>query len=56
MKLIDSLLLSLAVAFTLIGIYEIMAYGAGQAYWAVMLAVLFFFVYAYRKRQVRPKR
>jgi predicted membrane protein len=55
MKLPDSILLSLAVVFVIIGIYEVMAYGAGQAYWAVMLAVLFFFIYVYRKRPPRPE-
>lgn len=56
MKLIDSVLLSLAAAFIIIGIYEVMAYGAGQAYWAVMLAIVFFFAYSYRKRRGGPKR
>jgi hypothetical protein len=51
MKLFDIILLSLAVVFIIIGIYEVMAYGAGKAYWAIMLAVLFFFYYTYRKRQ-----
>ncbi len=51
MKLADVIILSLAVVFIIIGIYEVMAYGAGQAYWAIMLAVLLFFYYSYRKRQ-----
>jgi uncharacterized RDD family membrane protein YckC len=51
MKLVDAIILSLAVAFVIIGIYEVMAYGAGKAYWAIMLAVLLFFYYTYRKRQ-----
>lgn len=53
MKLVDAILLSLAAAFIIIGIYEVMAYGAGQAYWAIMLAVLLFFSYTYRKRRNR---
>jgi hypothetical protein len=51
MKLADILLLSLAVVFIIIGIYEIMALGTGQAYWAIMLSIVFFFLYVYRKKK-----
>jgi hypothetical protein len=51
MKLADILLLSLAVVFTIIGIYEIMTLGIGRAYWSVMLAVILFFLYTYRKKK-----
>lgn len=51
MSLIDVLLLSLAAVFIIIGVYEIMTLGAGQAYWAIMLAMGLFFIYTYRKRK-----
>jgi len=51
MKLIDILLLSLAAFFIIIAIYEIMTVGIGQAYWLVMMAVMLFFVYTYRKKR-----
>jgi hypothetical protein len=51
MKLVNSLLLSLATAFIIIGIYEMMALGVGKGYWAVMLSIAFFFLYLYRKRK-----
>jgi hypothetical protein len=50
MKLADVLILSLAVVFTIIGIYEIIRFGIGSGYWSVMLAVILFFVYNYRKQ------
>jgi hypothetical protein len=51
MKLIDILLLSLAAFFIIIAIYEIMTVGIGQAYWLVMMAVMLFFIYTYRKKR-----
>ena len=51
MNLVDVLLLSLAAVFIIIGIYEVMAFGFGQAYWAIMLSVISFFIYSYRKRR-----
>ena len=51
MNLVDVLLLSLAAVFIIIGIYEIMAFGLGQAYWAIMLSVIAFFIFSYRKRR-----
>ena len=51
MKLPDVILLSLAVAFVLIGIHQIMTVGFENAYWAVMLALLFFFLYNLRRRK-----
>jgi hypothetical protein len=49
MKLADVLLLSLAVAFLIIGIHQIMTVGIGQAYWVVMLSLILFFFYNLRK-------
>jgi hypothetical protein len=51
MKLIDVLLLSLAAFFVIIGIYEIMTVGIGQAYWLIMMATLLFFAYTLRKKR-----
>ncbi len=51
MKLIDTLILSLAVVFVIIGIYETMTLGIGQSYWSVMLATMLFFYYTMRKKK-----
>ncbi len=51
MKLIDTILLSLAVVFLIIGIYEIMTLGIGHAYWSVMLSMILFFYYTMRKKK-----
>lgn len=51
MKLVDIILLSLAAAFVIIGIYEMMALGIGQGYWAIMLSIALFFYYGYRKKK-----
>ncbi len=51
MKLVDVLLLSLAVVFIIIGIYETMTRGIGHAYWSVMFSIILFFAYTYRKKR-----
>ena len=51
MKLIDTLLFSLAVVFLIIGIYEIMTIGIGHAYWSVMLSMGLFFYFTMRKKK-----
>ncbi len=51
MKLLDAILLSLAAALLIIGIYEIMRWGVGHAYWSIMLSIILFFAYTYRKRK-----
>jgi hypothetical protein len=51
MKLIDVLVLSLAVAFLIIGIHQTMTLGIGKAYWAVMLSLVLYFVYILRKKK-----
>jgi hypothetical protein len=53
MKLIDSILISLAVAFLIIGIHQIMTVGFGNAYWAIMLALILFFLVNLRRRKSR---
>lgn len=50
MKLVDVILLSLAVVFIVIGAYEVMSVGVGQAYLPLMLSLVFFFAYKLRKR------
>ena len=51
MKLPDIILLSLAVVFVIIGVYEIMTLGFAKGYWAVMASFAFLFFYNYRKRK-----
>jgi len=51
MKLIDVLLFSLAVAFFIIGIHQIMTLGLGKGYWAIMLTTVFYFLYILRKKK-----
>jgi len=51
MKLIDVLLLSLAVAFLIIGIHQVMTLGLGQAYWAIMLSLILYFAFNLRKKK-----
>lgn len=50
MKLFDVILLSLSVVGMIIGIYEVMAVGLGRAYFPLMVAMLFFFWFVYRKK------
>jgi hypothetical protein len=50
MKLFDMILLSLGVVFIIIGAYEVMAAGLTHAYGSLMLALLLFFWYTYRKK------
>lgn len=51
MKLPDVIYLSLAVAFIIIGIHQIMTVGFGNGYWAIMIALVFFFLYNLRRRK-----
>lgn len=51
MKLADVIVLSLAVVFIIIGIHQTMTVGFGRAYWAVMLALIFFFIFNLRKKR-----
>ena len=51
MKLIDVIVLSLAVALLIIGIHQTMTLGIGKAYWAVMLSLMLYFVYILRKKK-----
>tara|TARA_Y100001949_G_C15940692_1_gene310027 strand:+ start:256 stop:426 length:171 start_codon:yes stop_codon:yes gene_type:complete len=56
MKLLDYILFSLAAAFLVIGIYEVMAVGIGQAYSPLMISVILLFVFWYRKSQREQKK
>ena len=51
MKLSDIVILSLAVVFVIIAMYEIMAVSPSSGYWAVMLAMICFFYYFIRKNK-----
>jgi amino acid permease len=51
MKLADVILLSLAVVCLIIGIHQTITRGFTDAYWAIMLFVILYFVYALRKRK-----
>jgi hypothetical protein len=51
MKLFDTILLSFSAALLLIGIYELYEFGLGHAYWSLMLSLIAFFAYIYRKRR-----
>jgi len=51
MKLIDIVILSSAVVFLIIGIDQIMKVGIADAYWAIMVALILFFVFNLRKRK-----
>lgn len=50
MKLSDVLLLSFIAVFIFIGLYETIRFGLGTGYWAIMLAIILFFVYTFKKR------
>lgn len=51
MKLPEVLLLSLSFAFTIIGVHQIINVGLGNGYWAIMLALAFFFIFTLRRRK-----
>jgi hypothetical protein len=53
MKLLDIIILSLAVVFLIIGIDQIITLGFASAYWAMMAALVFFFVFNFRRRKTR---
>lgn len=51
MKLPDVLILSVAVVFAIIGIHQTVVLGIDKAYWALMLALILYFVYNLRKKK-----
>lgn len=51
MKIPDVIIISIAIAFFIIGIHQIMTVGFGNAYWAIMFALVFFFIFNLRRRK-----
>jgi hypothetical protein len=51
MKLVDVLVLSLAIGFLIIGIHQTLSLGFENAYWAFMLVLVLIFVYTLRKKK-----
>ena len=51
MKLPEVILLSLALGFGIIGIHQVMSVGFANGYWAIMLALVFFFLFNLRRRK-----
>ena len=51
MKLPDVLILSVAVVFAIIGIHQTIVLGIDKAYWALMVALILYFVYNLRKKK-----
>jgi hypothetical protein len=51
MKLVDVVVLAVAVAFLIIGIHQIITVGLQNAYWAIMLSVALYFVFVLRKKK-----
>ena len=45
-----TLLLFLAFALLIIGLYEMVILGSSGGYWAIMLSIALFFYFQYRKR------
>jgi len=50
MKLLDTVLLSLAVAFLIMGVYEVMTAGLAFAYSFLMPSIILLLWFLYRKR------
>jgi amino acid permease len=55
MKLGDIILLSLAFVFFIIGVHQIMTLGFMQGYWAMMVFIVFYFWFNYRKKKNQEK-
>lgn len=51
MKLLDIIILSLAVVFSIIGIHLTMTLGIEDAYWAVMLSIALYFLFVLRRKK-----
>jgi hypothetical protein len=51
MRLPEVIILSLAVVFLIVGIDQIITVGFASAYWALMLALILFFVFNLRRRK-----
>ena len=55
MKLLDYILFSMALGLFVVGTYEAIVLGIGQAYWMFMLSLSLLFLFGYRKN-VRQQR
>lgn len=51
MKLADAILLSLAAAFLIMGIHQVITVSFAKAYWLIMLSTMLLFVYLFRKKK-----
>lgn len=51
MKLVDVILISLAAAFLIMGIHQVITVSFGKAYWLIMLSTMLLFIYVYRKKK-----
>jgi hypothetical protein len=51
MKLKDTIILSLAVAFFLMGLHQTVKYGIMYSYWLIMLSVAFLLWFNLRKQK-----
>lgn len=49
MKLLDYILFSMALGLFVVGTYEAIVLGIGQAYWMFMLSLSLLFLFGYRK-------
>lgn len=48
-KLSDVIIISVALAFTIIALHQAVMVGFGKSYWLFMLSLFLFLWYAYRK-------
>lgn len=53
MKLSDLFILSLSIVFLIVGIDQFIVLGLAHAYWAMMLSLVLFFVFNFRRRKTR---
>jgi len=49
MKLLDIILLVLALSFFIIGVHQSITVGRAESYWLFMVGLTFLFTYGYRK-------
>ena len=51
MKLIDTILIAIAIAFLYIGVHQTLTIGFAESYWIFMFAISCLILYYYRKRK-----
>lgn len=54
MRLFDTILLSLAIGFFIIGVLQLMTVGMLNSYWIFMLSIILLGWYQLRKKKSRP--